>query len=268
MIVMGVVNVTPDSFSDGGEYFDHDRAIDHGMKLFEQGAEIVDVGGESTRPFADVVDEEEELRRVLPVVRTLSCYGLVSVDTRHAMVAERAVENGAKIINDVSGTLAPVAARCEVPWVAMHMKGNPQTMQLSPTYDDVVGEVKTYLRLKVEEALSMGVPEVIVDPGIGFGKTAYHNLEILRCIGEFKELGCKVLIGTSRKRFLSKLSSADKTPPPPKDREEHQLAVEAWCALNEVAIVRVHEVMKTVQLLNLLQRADTAFRNSEAMTKR
>ncbi len=267
MIVMGVVNVTPDSFSDGGEYFSHAKAVAHGIELFAQGAQMVDVGGESTRPFADTVSEDEELRRVVPVVRVLSQYGFVSVDTRHEKVAEKSVENGAKLINDISGTLAPVAARCNVPWVAMHMKGNPKTMQLSPTYEDVVEEVLNFLRLKIEEALSMGVPKVIVDPGIGFGKTALHNLQLLKSIGRFRELGCAVLVGTSRKGFLSKLSVADKTPPPPKDREDHQLAVEAWCALNEVSIVRVHDVKKTVLLLELHDKAELAYREQEAKRK-
>ncbi len=267
MIVMGVVNVTPDSFSDGGEYFSHEKAVAHGIELFAQGAQMVDVGGESTRPFADTVSEDEELRRVIPVVRALSEYGFVSVDTRHEKVAECAVENGAKLLNDISGTLAPVAARCNVPWVAMHMKGNPKTMQLSPTYEDVVEEVINFLRLKTEEALSIGVPEVIVDPGIGFGKTAFHNLQLLNFIGRFEELGHAVLVGTSRKGFLSKLSLIDKAPPCPKDREEQQLAVEAWCALNKVAIVRVHDVKKTTQLLELYDKAEVACIGQETMEK-
>jgi dihydropteroate synthase len=256
--IMGVVNVTPDSFSDGGDFFDREAAVAHGLELFEAGAQIVDVGGESTRPFAEPVEEREELRRVLDVVAALSKHGIVSVDTRHERVAEKAVENGASIINDVGGALAPLAAKLGVAWVAMHMKGDPKTMQLAPAYLDVVSEVIDSLEAMVGRAQDLGVPEVIVDPGIGFGKTAQHNLELLKSVSRLKTFGCEVLLGTSRKRFLAKVTTKERFEPPPKDREEQQLAVEAWCLLNGVDIVRVHEVVKTRQLIDLMKKGQDA----------
>ncbi|MGC8465558.1 MAG: dihydropteroate synthase [Acidimicrobiales bacterium] len=256
--VMGVVNVTPDSFSDGGRYFNPSDAIERGLKLFEAGAAIVDVGGESTRPFASVVDEEEEVRRVLPVVAVLAQHGTVSVDTRRASVARHAVEAGATIINDVGASLANVASSLGVAWVAMHMKGDPQTMQVRPTYRDVVAEVSAHLVARAEEAESLGVREIYIDPGIGFGKTVEHNLALLESVDRLTAQRWPVVVGISRKRFLSLLSPAElRDPPSPSDRMEHSLAAAAWCFSRGVAVVRAHDVVETMQLLTLARRSES-----------
>jgi dihydropteroate synthase len=251
---MGVVNVTPDSFSDGGRYFSPTDAIRRGVELFEAGSTLVDVGGESTRPFADVVDEEEELRRVLPVVKVLAGYGRVSVDTRRESVARVAVEAGATLVNDVSSSLAHVAGELGVGWVAMHMQGEPQTMALRPHYGDVVSEVAEYLSSRALEAESFGVREIYIDPGIGFGKTLAHNLELLHSIDHLVVQRWPVVVGISRKRFLSKLSAGERaTPPPPLDRMEQSLAAATWCYSQGVALVRAHDAKETVQLLQLVK---------------
>src|SRR3954447_5178711 len=203
---MGVLNVTPDSFSDGGRWFDHAAAIEHGLQLVAEGADIVDVGGESTRPGADPVDEAEELRRVIPVVRELATQVRVSIDTMKPRVAEAAVEAGATIVNDVSSTLAEVAASSHVGWIAMHMRGTPRTMQREAVYNDVVADVRDYLVARADEARAAGIDEVWIDPGIGFAKTAVHNLVLLRRLGELVATGFPVAVGTSRKSFLGALS--------------------------------------------------------------
>src|SRR4051794_18208755 len=204
---MGVLNVTPDSFSDGGRFLDRDAAIAHGLELWAQGAAYVDVGGESTRPGSAPTDERVELERVVPVVAALVAGGaVVSIDTRRVVVAERAVEAGATLVNDVSGTLFPVAAAAAVPWVAMHMRGEPATMQVDPRYGDVVAEVVESLRTAAETALAAGVPEVWIDPGIGFGKTTAHNLSLLAHLEALVTIGHPVLVGTSRKGFLGALT--------------------------------------------------------------
>ena len=214
---MGIVNVTPDSFSDGGLFLDAERAIEHGRELAADGAEIVDVGGESTRPGAPEVAEEEELRRTEPVVVALAADGIsVSIDTSKRAVAEAALDGGATMVNDVTALRAdpelagPCAERgCEV--VLMHMQGSPRTMQENPTYEDVVDDVRAFLAERVEAAMAAGIAEerIWVDPGIGFGKTAEHNLELLRRLGELRELGRPILVGTSRKSFLGKLTGRD-----------------------------------------------------------
>ncbi|MDP9072871.1 MAG: dihydropteroate synthase, partial [Actinomycetota bacterium] len=186
---MGVVNVTPDSFSDGGCWFDPERAVAHGLELIDQGADIVDVGGESTRPGAAPVDQAEECRRVLPVVEALAARIRVSVDTRRAGVATAAVAAGASLINDVSASLWPVAAATGAGWVAMHMQGQPQTMQADPQYHDVVAEVTGYLVDQAQRAKAAGVTEIWIDPGIGFGKTVQHNLLLLRHLGRLVATG-------------------------------------------------------------------------------
>src|SRR5579863_5571695 len=183
-LVMGVLNVTPDSFSDGGLYLDAERAVAHGFDMARQGADVVDVGGESSRPGAEPVSEREELRRVVPVVRALSPHVRVSVDTVKRAVAEAAVGAGATLLNDISASLWPVAAEGGVGWVAMHMQGQPRTMQRSPHYGDVVAEVHAFLRQRTAEARRAGVGEIWVDPGIGFGKTAEHNLSLLHHLPE------------------------------------------------------------------------------------
>jgi dihydropteroate synthase len=249
-LVMGVVNVTPDSFSDGGRYLDHDAAIAHGRELVAAGADVVDVGGESTRPGADPVPLADELDRVLPVVAALSPLVRVSIDTRHAEVAEAAVAAGATLVNDVSATLHEVAAATGTGWVAMHMRGDPRTMQRDPRYADVVDEVRSFLVERAEAAVAAGVGEVWIDPGIGFGKTVDHNLELLARLDELVATGFPVLLGTSRKRFLGVLmAEADgaEGPTPPGDRLEGSLATAVWGYAAGVAMVRAHDVPETVR---------------------
>src|SRR5918997_2718787 len=189
---MGVLNVTPDSFSDGGRFLDPDRAIAHGLTLVAEGAHVVDVGGESTRPGAAPVDDAEQRRRVVPVIEALAPSVRVSVDTRSGAVAEAALAAGATLVNDVSASLWPVAAEAGAGWVAMHMQGTPGTMQRAPHYDDVVGEVIAFLRKRAGQAREAGVEEVWVDPGIGFGKTLDHNLALLRDLDQLVALGFPV----------------------------------------------------------------------------
>ena len=245
---MGVVNVTPDSFSDGGRWFDHDAAIAHGMQLFDDGAAVVDVGGESTRPGAEPVDEAEELRRIVPVVRALAQRGRVSIDTRKEAVAVAAIEAGATLLNDVSATLWPLAAAHSVGWVAMHMQGEPATMQQSPSYGDVVEEVRSFLVARATAAGDGGVAEVWIDPGIGFGKRAEHNLQLLRSLRAFVATGFPVLVGTSRKGFLGTLSGGAGVD----DRLEASLATATWAMAQGVAMVRVHDVVPTVQAARIV----------------
>jgi dihydropteroate synthase len=247
---MGVVNVTPDSFSDGGQFIDAAAAIAHGRALAVEGADWIDVGGESTRPGAAPVPEVEEQRRILPVIEALAADGLrVSVDTRHAEVARAAVAAGAAMLNDVSASLAEVAAELGVPWVAMHAQGDPATMQDAPHYDDVVDEVRRHLVERAEAAVAAGVPEVWIDPGIGFGKTADHNLALLAHLDAFVATGFPVLVGTSRKRFLGALagrSDRRAEPAPVGDRLEGSLASATWALACGAAMVRVHDVRSTV----------------------
>ena len=242
---MGVLNVTPDSFSDGGRWFDPDAAIAHGLRMVAEGADVIDVGGESTRPGAEPVPTDEELRRVAPVVEALAAHVRVSVDTRKAEVAEAGIEAGATLVNDVSASLGPVAAAAGVGWVAMHMQGDPRTMQEAPAYDDVVAEVRAFL---VERASSSGVDEVWIDPGIGFGKTLEHNLTLLRHLGELVATGYPVVVGTSRKAFLSRLTGGAEVD----DRVEASVATAAWSLSQGAAMVRVHDVRPTVRAARLL----------------
>lgn len=250
---MGVVNVTPDSFSDGGRYLDHAAAIAHGRALVAQGADIVDVGGESTRPGAGPVPSADELGRVLPVVEGLVAAGVrVSIDTRKADVAEAAVAAGASLINDVSATLADVAAATGAGFVAMHMLGDPRTMQREPQYRDVVAEVRDFLVERAEAAVKAGVGEVWIDPGIGFGKTLEHNLDLLANLDELVATGFPVVVATSRKSSLGVLlgeaDRADATPPV-HDRIEGSLATAAWALWRGAAMVRVHEVAETMRVV-------------------
>ena len=236
---MGVLNVTPDSFSDGGRWLDTGAAVAHGLTMIEEGADLVDVGGESTRPGAAAVPVDEELRRVIPVIEALAPHTRVSIDTRKAEVAEAALAAGATLVNDVSASLAPVAAAANAGWVAMHMKGEPRTMQQSPTYDDVVAEVTAFL---VERAAAAGVDEVWIDPGIGFGKTMEHNLLLLRHLDRLVATGYPVVVGTSRKSFLGRLTGGA----PPDDRVEASVATAAWAISQGASMVRVHDVRETV----------------------
>ena len=243
--IMGVVNVTPDSFSDGGRYLEPRAATEHGLQLLEEGADLIDVGGESTRPGAEPVPVEEELRRVLPVVEGLAAAGaLVSIDTSKASVAARAIEAGAVIINDVTALGDPgmgtVASRSRAGMVLMHMQGNPRTMQAKPTYEDVVGEVSAFLIDRAAEAEAAGVERasIAIDPGIGFGKTVDHNLALLRDLGVIADLGYPVIVGTSRKSFLSKVTGQTTT-----EGRDVASAVSTALAIERGAnVVRVHNV--------------------------
>jgi dihydropteroate synthase len=255
-LVMGIVNVTPDSFSDGGMFEDADAAVRHGLRLLEEGADLIDVGGESTRPGSDPVGAEDETGRVLPVMEGLrrgAPEALLSVDTRTAMVAERALGAGADVVNDVSAGTDPamfgVVAASGAGMVLMHMRGEPKTMQADPRYDDVVAEVRGFLAERIEAAVASGIgrDRLSIDPGIGFGKGLGHNLELLRSIGSFRELGVPVLVGASRKRFVGELSGVDD----PADRLEGSIATAVWCAGQGVQVLRVHDVAPTVRALRV-----------------
>jgi dihydropteroate synthase len=256
-LVMAILNVTPDSFSDGGRWFQQEQAMARGLEMIEEGADIVDVGGESTRPGADPVDLEEELRRVIPVVEALAGQVRVSVDTTKEEVAEAAVDAGATLINDVSASLWPVAARRRVGWVAMHRSGTAKSMQLHPHYEDVVAEVSDLLVARAAEARGAGVDEVWIDPGIGFGKTVDHNLALLGALGELVAIGYPVLVGTSRKSFLGSLAAAPGSPPVPVDqRLPGSLATATWAMSQGVQMVRVHDVAATRQAAVLVGRPE------------
>ncbi|MFO7250250.1 MAG: dihydropteroate synthase [Actinomycetes bacterium] len=250
-LVMGVVNVTPDSFSDGGRWFDTSAAIRHGLDLVAEGADIVDVGGESTRPGAARVPLEEEIRRVEPVIRALVAEGVtVSVDTMRAEVAEVAVEAGAALVNDVSGGLADpamarVVAAAGVPYVVMHWRGHSRDMDSRAIYTDVVTEVREELAKRIDSVLAEGVAEdqIIIDPGLGFAKRAEHNWALLKHLDRLAELGRPILVGASRKRFLSRLLAApDGTARPFEDCDVATAAVSALAAAAGAWCVRVHDV--------------------------
>jgi len=251
--LMGVVNVTPDSFSDGGMYLDPEAAVAHGRELVAQGAEILDVGGESTRPGAAEVSEEEELRRVLPVVEGLAGVATVSVDTSKLGVAEAALDAGASIVNDVTAMrrdpeIGGLCAERGVGLVLMHMLGDPRTMQVDPHYDDVVDEVKAFLAERLEVAVAAGVDEerIWLDPGIGFGKALEHNLELLRRLGELRSLGRPLVIGTSRKSFLGKIDDS-----PVDRRMGGTIASSVLAAAEGADVLRVHDVAEVAQALKL-----------------
>jgi dihydropteroate synthase len=255
--VMGILNVTPDSFSDGGSYADSDAAIAAGMRMLEDGAAIVDVGGESTRPGSDPVSAEEELARVLPAVRALAEAGAcVSIDTRHAAVAAKALTAGASILNDVSGFTDPEMVRTAVGsdagLIVMHMLGEPKTMQAAPEYDDVVAEVSGFLSARARELVEAGVApdRIAVDPGIGFGKTTAHNLELLRHLGELGRW--PVVVGVSRKRFIGEITGVAE----PRDRLAGSLAAALFASERGALVVRVHDVAATVHALAVFDAVD------------
>lgn len=261
---MGVLNVTPDSFSDGGRYETYERAVARGLEMMAEGADVVDVGGESSRPGAEPVPVDVELARVVPVVEVLAHSAAarergvrVSVDTVKREVAEAAVAAGAGLVNDISASLWDLAADTGAGWVAMHMQGRPRTMQEDPRYADVVAEVEAFVLDRAERALQAGVREVWVDPGIGFGKTPAHNLSLLRHLPELVEAGAGagcagVLVGTSRKRFLGLLGAGGRAEPVPVgDRVEASLATAAAAMVAGARMVRVHDVAATVQVARL-----------------
>jgi dihydropteroate synthase len=267
---MGILNVTPDSFSDGGSFFTTDAAVAHGEKLVEDGADIIDIGGESSRPFSDAVSVEEEARRVVPVIERLSkrISIPISIDTTKAAVAIQAIEAGASIINDIGAlrtdnNMTAVAAKYGVPVILMHMKGSPKTMQVAPVYDDVINEVKKFLENAINTAEKNGISrsKIIIDPGIGFGKTVEHNLLLINHLHEFTSLDAPILIGPSRKSFIRNILF-DK---PAKDikadiptLETGTQAAVAAAVLHGAHIVRVHDVAgtyKTIKIIDAIKNA-------------
>ncbi|MFD8095985.1 dihydropteroate synthase [Streptomyces malaysiensis] len=265
--VMGVVNVTPDSFSDGGQWFDTDLAVKHGLDLLAAGADLVDVGGESTRPGAARVDEAEELRRVIPVVRELAAAGaVISVDTMRSAVAERAVQAGARLVNDVSGggadpAMVPMVAAAGVPFVVMHWRGESIDMNNRAVYADVVGEVVAELRTGLERAVAGGIdPErIVVDPGLGFAKNAGHDLALVAHLAALRELGRPLLVAASRKRFLGRVLAGDEgSPPPARERDAATAAVSALAAREGAWAVRVHEVRASADAVRVARAIEAA----------
>lgn len=264
--VMGVVNVTPDSFSDGGRWFDTTAAIKRGLELVAEGADLIDVGGESTRPGASRVDADEELRRVVPVVRGLAAEGvIVSVDTMRAAVAEQAVAAGAVLVNDVSGGLAdprmvPVVAATGAPFVVMHWRGFSEDMNSRAVYGDVVAEVVAELRVRMEAVVEGGIaPErLVVDPGLGFAKQAEHDLALVAHLAELRALGRPVLVAASRKRFLGRVLAEDGPPPPARERDAATAAVSAIAAHEGAWAVRVHEVRATADAVRVARAVEGA----------
>lgn len=261
-LLMGILNVTPDSFSDGGLYFNQQQAIAHGLRMAQEGADIIDVGGESTRPGSKPLDLEEELRRVLPVIEVLSRETdlPISIDTYKAEVARRAIEAGAEIINDISGlrfdpALATVAAQAHVPMVLMHIRGTPETMQKDVHYNSLFSEILTYLKDAIERAESAGVDpdQIIIDPGIGFGKTFNQNLLLIKHLHEFRILGKPILLGTSRKSFIGKILGTD-----PDQRLEGTLASIAVGVLNGAHIIRAHDVLQAKRAIAVADAIRTA----------
>jgi dihydropteroate synthase len=259
---MGVLNVTDDSFSDGGRHLDPDGAVAHGLALAADGAGIVDVGGESTRPGATRIDPRVEASRVVPVVKELAAQGItVSIDTMHADVARAALQSGARIVNDVSGgradpAMAPLVAEAGVPWVLMHWRSvAAERPHQAPDYGDVVADVRAELLAGVDDAVSAGVDpaNLIIDPGLGFAKTGQHNWALLRALPELVATGIPVLLGASRKRFLGTLlAGPDGTPRPPDGRETATAVISALAALHGAWGVRVHDVRATVDALKVL----------------
>jgi len=259
-LVMGVLNVTPDSFSDGGEFFHTDKAVEHGLKMAADGAAIIDIGGESTRPGSAPVSVEEQVKRVIPVIKALSkkVNVPISIDTYNYEVAKAALDAGSVMINDITALgderMGELAAGEEVPVVLMHMQGKPATMQIEPKYHDVVAEVRQFLleRAKMAEEFGIDRNRIFIDPGMGFGKTLEHNLSILRNIRKFVRTGYRVLVGTSRKSFLGMITSKEK----PAERIFGTAATVALCAAVGVSIVRVHDVAEMVEVIKVVNAVE------------
>ena len=256
--IMGILNVTPDSFSDGGKFYSFDHAVSQAEKLVADGADILDVGGESTRPFSDAVSEEEETRRVVPLIEAIAKRVSIpiSIDTTKSGVARRAIEVGASIINDVGALrmdadMAKVAAASGVPVILMHMLGIPKTMQVAPEYENLFSEIRTFLATTINHAVSQGIlrSRIIIDPGIGFGKTIYHNLMLIRGLNAFASLDAPILIGPSRKSFirnLLKTTDPEGLDPGSESIETGTQAIVAASILNGAHILRVHDVARTM----------------------
>ena len=259
-IIMGVLNVTPDSFSDGGEFFTTNKAIEHGLRMVAEGAAIIDVGAESTRPGSQGVPADEQIRRAIPVIEALAKKAGVplSTDTYNVEVAEAALRAGAAMINDITALsdqrMAQLAAKWQVPVVLMHIRGTPKTMQIDPKYGDVVGEVLEFLLSRAKRAQQLGIlkDRIFIDPGIGFGKTVQHNLLLLKNIDRFVATGYRVLIGPSRKSFIGKITGKEN----PADRIFGTAAAVALCVSAGVSIVRVHDV---AEMLDVVKVANTIY---------
>jgi len=257
-LIMAVLNVTPDSFSDGGRYADPAAAADRAVEMVADGAEVIDVGGESTRPGCSTVPTGEQLRRVLPVIQAVRqrCpTTLISIDTQSATVAAAALDGGAAIVNDISAlrgdaAMAEACARRGAAIVLMHMQGTPETMQRQPHYEDVVAEVADFLRLRAAAAVEAGISprRICIDPGIGFGKTGEHNLRLLASLSALRAAGLPLLVGASRKAFIGAITGE----PDPVRRDAASAVVAAWCAMQDVFMVRVHDVQRTRQALDLI----------------
>ncbi len=268
--IMGIINITPDSFSDGGKFFACNDAVAHAGRLVEDGADIIDIGGESTRPFSEPVSPDDELERVIPVIEKLAgtINVPISIDTTKAVVAKQALKAGASIINDISAMrldrdMADVAAEYSVPVIMMHMQGTPQTMQVSPTYNNLTGEIKTFFKDSIESAVKKGVlrSRIIIDPGIGFGKTLQHNLLIIKNLSDFDSLESPILIGLSRKSFLQKLLKDDLKQEPEHDMsliESGSQAAVAAAAINGAHIVRVHDAAAARRTLKIIDAINQA----------
>lgn len=254
--IMGILNVTPDSFSDGGKFLRYEDALERAREMIQQGADIIDIGGESSRPFSEPVSTDEELDRVLPVIRALAgnIDAPISIDTTKAEVARRAVGAGAEIINDISAMrfdpdMAKVAADTGAGLVLMHMKGTPRSMQENPVYDDLIGEIRAFLTDAVNRAKAAGVEanRIVIDPGVGFGKTIAHNLQILRQLDRFEDIGPPILLGVSRKAFIRKILGQTKGAEPAPDDPDIETGTQAAVAIgifNGAGIVRVHNVSR------------------------
>jgi dihydropteroate synthase len=257
-LVMGVLNVTPDSFSDAGQYFDTNKAIEHGLKMAADGAAIIDVGAESTRPGSKPVSANEQIKRAIPVIEAIAGKSkvLISIDTYDYEVAKAALGAGAAIINDITALsderMGTLSAEYGVPVVLMHIKGTPATMQNEPKYDDVVGEVLTFLLDSAKKAEKSGIPKerIFIDPGIGFGKTIEHNLLLLKNIGRFVDSGYRVLVGTSRKAFIGRITGREN----PAERVFGTAATVALCAAAGVSIVRVHDVAEMSDVVSMIEQ--------------
>lgn len=254
--IMGILNITPDSFSDGGDFFNLARAVERGVEIEKEGADIIDIGGESTRPGAKKISKEEEQRRVIPVIEKLSARLSIpiSIDTYKSYIAELAIKAGATVINDISGLrfdpkMAEIAAKYDVPVILMHIKGTPRNMQKNPVYSDLLKEIYKYLSESITIAMNAGISanKIIVDPGIGFGKTFYDNLKLINNINYFHTLHCPVLIGVSRKSFVGKILDKNE-----KERMYGTAAAVAASVMNGANIVRVHDVKEMVQVVKII----------------
>lgn len=268
--IMGVINITPDSFSDGGLHFDKEKALEEGLQLVEEGSDIIDIGGESTRPGSESIPAEEEINRVIPVITALKkrTEVLISVDTTKSEVAKAALDSGADIINDISSLrfdpqMASLAAQEDVPVILMHMKGTPRTMQVHPTYKDVLHEVKTFLRESIDRAQASGIKKekIIIDPGIGFGKRLKDNLTLINNLHVLKELDQPILIGVSRKSFIGTILDS-----PPQERLDGTIASAILSVVHGAAILRVHDVAsvkRAVRVAEAIIKEDFTERTSQ-----